>query len=216
MTSSSTLKTKYTPNGISSNELADDMKCIPEVSENDIEIIRKQFGYSRFGEVLLGKFRDYDSSQKASANIRCKTSRRNDLSPEAETGSEEGEKTDDKQGYYNSVTVSETLVLLKALEKEKLRSDFVHEMKSKWFISAKSERVAKLIGYMSTTRSMSMVIECGDCDLSHFLRNCDKKSVGYVFVLFCFKTIHTDIDQQADNNFTFNYHQQTNALMKLY
>lgn len=167
---SSTLKaTRYTPtNGIITSsattaELMDEMKCIPEVSEADIELIRKQFGYSRFGEVSLGKFRDYG--------------KHNDLSPETEAASEEEEARTDKT-YYNRGTGNETLVLLKTLEKEKLRADFVHEMKSKWFISAKSERVAKLIGYMSSPRSMAMVIECGDCDLSHFLRNCDKKCIG--------------------------------------
>lgn len=153
------------------------MKCIPEVSEADVEVLRGSgFGASRYGEVLLARFKDESGNAiKRSAN----------------EASSEGETSD--KGC-NSSSGDETLVILKTLTKEKLRPEFLHEMKSKWFISAKSERVAKLIGYLSTglsgsasgsgsgssspQRGMAMVLECGNCDLAHFLRTCDKKTVG--------------------------------------
>ena len=182
MTNGSTLKLKYSTNGMGGNEPIDDMKCIPEVSEADIEVIRTQWGHSRYGEILLGRFRDQPqtSNPKMGANLRTKTTRTqigNDVSSETETTPENG-NDEDKVKAQNSGTSNETLVILKTLDNEKLRNEFVHEMKSKWFISAKSERVAKLIGYLSTPRHMAMVLECGNCDLSHFLPNCDKKLIG--------------------------------------
>src|SRR6218665_1455366 len=122
-------------------EQYEEMKCIPEVAECDIEIVRKQGGQSRYGEMLLGRFR-----------------------------SDEPDK-------------DETFVVLKALESDKLRSEFVHEMKSKWFISAKSERIAKLFGHVTLNAGtgrgqLAMVLECANCDLTQFLPACDKKSFG--------------------------------------
>ena len=194
MTNSSTLKLKYT-NGIVPSEPIDEMKCIPEVSESDIEVIRKQFGQSRYGEVMLGRFRDYDYNQSPNSKALVSASRNspnavavtatqsygNEVSSETETGSQNGNSDPDKAASYKA-NAEETLVILKTLDKEKLRNEFVHEMKSKWFISAKSQRVAKLIGYLSTPRHMAMVLECGNCDLSHFLPNCDKKLIGLVFL----------------------------------
>ncbi|KAJ6222429.1 hypothetical protein RDWZM_000974 [Blomia tropicalis] len=182
MTNGSTLKLKYSTNGMGGNEPIDEMKCIPEVSEADIEVIRTQWGHSRYGEILLGRFRDQPqtTNSKMGANLRTKTTRTqigNDVSSETETTPENG-NDEDKVKAQNSGTSNETLVILKTLDNEKLRNEFVHEMKSKWFISAKSERVAKLIGYLSTPRHMAMVLECGNCDLSHFLPNCDKKLIG--------------------------------------
>ncbi|XP_054157644.1 discoidin domain-containing receptor 2-like [Oppia nitens] len=74
---------------------------------------------------------------------------------------------------------NETLVVLKALRNEKLKNDFYHEMKSKWFISAKSERIAKLFGYISEPDFTAMVLEVGDCDLNHYMRNCDSNQLSY-------------------------------------
>lgn len=126
-------------------EQYEEMKCIPEVPEHDIEIVRKQWGASRYGEILLGRFRSEDDKNG--------------------TGSEE------------------SFVVLKALESDKLRSEFVHEMKSKWFISAKSERIAKLFGHVTLNlgggrQQLAMVLECANCDLTQFLPACDKKSFG--------------------------------------
>lgn len=176
---------KYSPNGFApAGEHIDEMKCIPEVSEGDIELIHKAFGQSRYGEVMLGRFREY-SAPKGGNSVRAKTANSavgqqrwpgNEVSSEAEIGGEANGNGEDKAGANG--TTEETLVILKTLQKEKLRPEFLHEMKSKWFISAKSERVAKLIGYLSTPRHMAMVLECGNCDLSHFLRNCDKKAIG--------------------------------------
>ena len=183
-TTTNTLKMKYSPNGLLNvgSEPIDEMKCIPEVSESDIEVIfeRKQFGHSRYGEVLLGRFRDSPSKIGAQANSRAAARHYgyfgNEVSSEAEIG---GKGEANGNGEDKTVNgTEETLVILKTLEKEKLRSEFLHEMKSKWFISAKSERVAKLIGYLSTPRRMAMVLECGNCDLAHFLPNCDKKAIG--------------------------------------
>jgi len=180
ITSGSTLKLKYcSANGLAPSEPIEEMKCIPEVSESDIEVIRTQFGQCRYGKVLLGRFRGSDLSHKVGTNcggghLRNKSTRAcgNDMSSETETGSDGSGNGEDK------LTDEDTLVILKTLDKEKLRNEFVHEMKSKWFISAKSERVAKLIGYLSTPRHMAMVLECGNTDLSHFLPNCDKKIFG--------------------------------------
>ena len=38
-------------------EQYEEMKCIPELSDTEIEIVRKQWGQSRYGEILLGRFR---------------------------------------------------------------------------------------------------------------------------------------------------------------
>lgn len=163
------------------NEYIEDMKCIPEIMEKDLEIVHKQFGCSQYGKIMLGQF---STSQIMSNYIHGAV---NDLSPETEhcaSGMSIGNNNnnlDDKKHFSNNGG-NGRLVVVKTLQNDKLRSDFLHEMKSKWFISAKSERVAKLIGFLSGTNFTAMVVECGDCDLAHFLCNCDKKSIGYVSI----------------------------------
>jgi len=137
---------KYT-NGV--NDAIVDLKCIPQISEEEIQLIRSPFGSSKFGEISIGKYKYKMRSQASDGEV-----------------------------------VDETLVVLKALRTEKLRNEFYHEMKSKWFISAKSERIAKLFGYVTTSDYTAMVLEVGDCDLNHFLRNCDINQIGFVFILF--------------------------------
>ena len=143
------LKMKYS-NGI--NDAIIDLKCIPQISEEDIVLIRSQFGSSKFGELSIGKYK-----------LKAQTDR--SVGEEALT--------------------DETLVVLKALRNEKLNNEFYHEMKSKWFISAKSERIAKIFGYIANPDFIAMVLEVGDCDLNHFLRNCDNNIIGWVWRSFC-------------------------------
>lgn len=172
------------------------MKCIPEVSEADVEVLRGSgFGASRYGEVLLARFKDASDSSHNRGRSNNRADKRSYWNGNDEMASSEAEA--DKNGA--TASGEETLVILKTLTREKLRPEFLHEMKSKWFISAKSERVAKLIGYLSTglsaasgsgssgsgaggcspsQRGMAMVLECGNCDLAHFLRTCDKKTIG--------------------------------------
>jgi hypothetical protein len=135
----SSLKLKYS-NGIT--DAIVDVKCIPQISEDEIILIRSQFGSSKFGEIAIGKYK---------YNI---------------------------QSQNDELILDETLVILKALRNDKLKNEFFHEMKSKWFISAKSERIAKLFGFINTSNYTAMVLEVGDCDLSHFLRNCDTNTIG--------------------------------------
>ncbi|KAH9527643.1 DNA damage responsive protein [Dermatophagoides farinae] len=174
MTSSSnTLKLKYSSNGmINSNEFIEEsMKCIPEIGEKQIDIIQKQLGCSQYGQIMLARL--HNESHQLLMNS-SRNGYANDLSPETDAMNRETGKNNDDKDNGN-----ETLVLLKTLENDKL-SDFLHEMKSKWFISAKSERIAKLIGFLSSPSShlTAMIVECGEYDLAHFLRNCDKKSIG--------------------------------------
>ncbi|CAG2164970.1 unnamed protein product [Oppiella nova] len=131
---------KYS-NGV--NDAIVDLKCIPQISEEEIQLIGPPFGSSKFGEISIGKYKYKMRSQASDGEV-----------------------------------VDETLVVLKALRTEKLRNEFYHEMKSKWFISAKSERIAKLFGYVTTSDYTAMVLEVGDCDLNHFLRNCDINQIG--------------------------------------
>ena len=185
MTSSSnTLKLKYSSNGmINSNEFIEEsMKCIPEIGEKQIDIIQKQLGCSQYGQIMLARL--HNESHQLSMNS-SRNGYANDLSPETDAKNRETGKNNDDKDNGN-----ETLVLLKTLENDKL-SDFLHEMKSKWFISAKSERIAKLIGFLSSPSShlTAMIVECGEYDLAHFLRNCDKKSIGYVLLKKKRKTI---------------------------
>ncbi|XP_054158121.1 epithelial discoidin domain-containing receptor 1-like [Oppia nitens] len=79
---------------------------------------------------------------------------------------------------------SESLVMVKALRNEKLKNEFYHEMKSKWFISAKSDRIAKIFGFISEPNFTAMVLEVGDCDLNHFLNNCDNKQISYQTLIY--------------------------------
>lgn len=189
--SSSTLKLKYNSNSAmnnNSNEFFEEsMKCIPEIGEQQINIIHKQLGCSQYGQIMLARM--YNNNNESNHqlmtnnnNVFGRNGYANDLSTETDTMNREtGNKNiDDKNSNINDD--DGTLVLLKTLENDKLRSDFLHEMKSKWFISAKSERVAKLIGFLSSpsTNLTAMIVECGEYDLAHFLRNCDKKSIGYV------------------------------------
>lgn len=196
-----TLKLKYhnnapvTEGGHSNMSLSlsmdETMKCIPEVSEADVEVLRGAgFGASRYGEVLLARFKD-DNHHRQNHHHHHNHNRSWNHRTGNEVSSSETECGNDSRDKSSSSACSgtdETLVVLKTLEKEKLRPEFLHEMKSKWFISAKSERVAKLIGYLSVggggggqqsaPKSMAMVLECGNCDLAHYLRTCDKKVVG--------------------------------------
>ncbi|CAG2114903.1 unnamed protein product, partial [Medioppia subpectinata] len=130
------------------NDAIVDLKCIPQISEEEIQLIRSPFGSSKFGEISIGKYKYKIRSQ-------CE-----------------------------EPVVDETLVVLKALRNEKLRNEFYHEMKSKWFISAKSERIAKLFGFVTTADYTAMVLEVGDCDLNHFLRNCDNNQIGYSTLIY--------------------------------
>ena len=196
-----TLKLKYhnnaavTDGGHSGNmslSMDETMKCIPEVSEADVEVLRGAgFGASRYGEVLLARFKD-DNHHRQNHHHHHNRSWNHHRTTGNEVSSSETESGNDSRDKSSSSSAcsgtDETLVVLKTLEKEKLRPEFLHEMKSKWFISAKSERVAKLIGYLSgqsggggqqsAPKSMAMVLECGNCDLAHYLRTCDKKVVG--------------------------------------
>nr|XP_027199918.1 discoidin domain-containing receptor tyrosine kinase B-like isoform X2 [Dermatophagoides pteronyssinus] len=185
--SSSTLKLKYNSNSAmnnNSNEFFEEsMKCIPEIGEQQINIIHKQLGCSQYGQIMLARMYNNNESNHQlmmNNNVFGRNGYANDLSTETDTMNREtGNKNiDDKNSNINDD--DGTLVLLKTLENDKLRSDFLHEMKSKWFISAKSERVAKLIGFLSSpsTNLTAMIVECGEYDLAHFLRNCDKKSIG--------------------------------------
>lgn len=132
--------------------MAEDMKCMPEIMENDIEILDKQFGLWCGGQVFFGRFGHHPP-----------------------TGSSCAENNES----------FESLVIIKTLEDDRMRNEFLHEMKSKWFISAKSDRVAKLVGYTLIGETLSMMIEHGNCDLNQFLTNCDKNIIGYVFhILF--------------------------------
>ena len=126
-------------NGI--NDTILDLKCIPHLSEDQIVLIRSQFGSSKFGEISIAKYK-YSSRAQNEESL-----------------------------------LDETLVVLKALRNEKLRNEFYHEMKSKWFISAESDKIAKLFGYISSPDYTAMVLEAGDCDLNHFLRNCDNNII---------------------------------------
>lgn len=126
--------------------MSEDMKCIPEVIENSLEILDKQFGSWCGGQVLLGRFGRFPPTTS-----------------NAETS----------EPY-------ESYIVIKTLDDEKMRNEFLHEMKSKWFISAKSDRVAKLIGHVTLGDTLSMVIEHANCDLNQFLSNCDKDVIGYV------------------------------------
>ncbi len=196
-----TLKLKYhnnaavTDGGHSGNmslSMDETMKCIPEVSEADVEVLRGAgFGASRYGEVLLARFKDDNHHRQNHHHHHNHNRSWNHHRTGNEVSSSETECGNDSRDKSSSSACSgtdETLVVLKTLEKEKLRPEFLHEMKSKWFISAKSERVAKLIGYLSgvgggggqqsAPKSMAMVLECGNCDLAHYLRTCDKKVVG--------------------------------------
>ncbi|XP_017461283.1 PREDICTED: tyrosine-protein kinase transmembrane receptor ROR2-like, partial [Rhagoletis zephyria] len=166
------------------------MKCIPEVSEADVEVLRGAgFGASRYGEVLLARFKDDNHHRQNHHHHNHNRSWNHRTGNEVSSSETEcGNDSRDKSSSSACSGTDETLVVLKTLEKEKLRPEFLHEMKSKWFISAKSERVAKLIGYLSVggggggqqsaPKSMAMVLECGNCDLAHYLRTCDKKVVG--------------------------------------
>ncbi|XP_027199918.2 discoidin domain-containing receptor tyrosine kinase B-like isoform X2 [Dermatophagoides pteronyssinus] len=188
--SSSTLKLKYNSNSAmnnNSNEFFEEsMKCIPEIGEQQINIIHKQLGCSQYGQIMLARMYNNNNESNhqlmTNNNVFGRNGYANDLSTETDTMNREtGNKNiDDKNNSNINDDDDGTLVLLKTLENDKLRSDFLHEMKSKWFISAKSERVAKLIGFLSSpsTNLTAMIVECGEYDLAHFLRNCDKKSIG--------------------------------------
>ncbi|KAH9527644.1 DNA damage responsive protein, variant 2 [Dermatophagoides farinae] len=207
MTSSSnTLKLKYSSNGmINSNEFIEEsMKCIPEIGEKQIDIIQKQLGCSQYGQIMLARL--HNESHQLLMNS-SRNGYANDLSPETDAMNRETGKNNDDKDNGN-----ETLVLLKTLENDKL-SDFLHEMKSKWFISAKSERIAKLIGFLSSPSShlTAMIVECGEYDLAHFLRNCDKKSIGSVYYQATYASgnmIHNTVNESLDGT---NMDQQSGA-----
>lgn len=153
------------------------MKCIPEVSEDNIQVVHKQFGYSRYGDVWLGRMVVPPNHQRTTKSAhRCFNDQSSGV-PETEIANGETGNNEDKKFFCDE---SNGTVLLKTLNNESLRSEFLHEMKSKWFISAKSEKIAKLVGHMVSPRTgtLSMVIECGDWDLNNFLRNCDTKKIG--------------------------------------
>lgn len=134
------------------NRMTEDMKCIPEVIESSLEVLDKQFGSWCGGQVHLGRF---------------------GRPPPPPTTTTTSSSAEANEPY-------ESFVVIKVLEDEKMRNEFLHEMKSKWFISAKSDRVAKLIGYTTIGDTLSMVIEHANCDLNQFLSNCDKDVIGYV------------------------------------
>ncbi|KPM11278.1 tyrosine-protein kinase-like protein 4 [Sarcoptes scabiei] len=202
------------PSSVSiSNEFGDDMKCIPEISQKDIEILHRQFGCSQYGDLMLAQLSSATTTTKASGVFGAapknaintnNNSNNNSNTTISNTVNDFGTETDTKNRSetFETNDSDKILVVLKTLQNEKLKSEFLHEMKSKWFISAKSERVGKLIGFLSSFSSSSssssstlsspissvhhtaMVVECGDCDLAHFLRNCDKKSIGLQSLLF--------------------------------
>ncbi|CAG2103628.1 unnamed protein product [Medioppia subpectinata] len=162
---------KYS-NGV--NDSIIDLKCIPQISEEEIQLIRSPFGESKFGEISIGKYKYKIRSQCEEPVVDetlvvLKALRNEKLRNESQC---------------EEPVVDETLVVLKALRNEKLRNEFYHEMKSKWFISAKSERIAKLFGFVSTDNCKAMVLEVGDCDLKHFVQNCDTNQIGYSTLIY--------------------------------
>ena len=74
---------------------------------------------------------------------------------------------------------NDNLVILKTLQNDEYRHEFLTEMTEKFRLSSQCDYFAKFYGYVNSPdgNCMAMVIEHGDCDLRQFLKNANHHKV---------------------------------------